>query len=107
MVKKLEERAARNMSGGRRERPKIFRVVVVVIHLEVQTKLLTTERKVKWIAAICRVDMTEIKLADHRVSGRLFVTVAARPRPKAGTSKTLTGYPALNHGRHLKYPNSF
>ena len=89
-IEKLEERAARNVSGGRRERPKSFQGSCSYNSSrshEVQTKLLTTERKVKWMEAICRLDMTEIKLADHGVSGGRFVTVAARPRPRLGQAK--------------------
>ena len=74
-----------------RYRPSLLSGHFEDLHAAPQRKS-TTECRIRWISAISRVDMTEIKLVDHRVSGRHFVTgAAARSRPKlVGQAKHCT-----------------
>ena len=63
----LEEKAARNVSAVSEDENgglKVFGFLTFITHHGVQTRLLATESRRKWISAISRVDMTEIKLAD-------------------------------------------
>ena len=45
---------------------KVFGFLTITTHHGVQTKLLATERRRKWISALSRVNVTEIELADDR-----------------------------------------
>ena len=50
-----------------------FRIPAIISHQGNETEELTRERRVRWISALSRDDLTELKLQNERVCSRHFV----------------------------------
>ena len=51
-----------------------FRIPAIITHQGNETEELTRERRMRWISAISRDDLTELKLLNERVCSRHFVS---------------------------------
>ena len=79
-----------------------FRIPAIITHQGNETEELTRERRMRWISAISRDDLTELKLQNERVCSRHFIS----GKPAQSWDKfNIDWMPTLNLG-HTKNTNT-
>ena len=59
---------------GKLEKGSMFRIHAIITHQGDETEELTRERRMRWVSAISRDDLTELKLQNERICSPHFVS---------------------------------